>query len=145
MNQFVNLGRRIRSLRMSRDMTQADLAERVNKSRYNVSIRQQHIGNIETSKGDRLPSLTVLVAIADALETTPDNLLGITQDEKINPMQGLSQQDQTLLMIIANRLRGETQNTIAHRESLLFAIGGNNLLNYAGNEISDILSIESSL
>lgn len=63
---YKKLGKRIRKRRRERKMTQSMLAEAVNMS-------DPHISNIETGKTK--VSLPALVAIANALGTTTDDLL----------------------------------------------------------------------
>jgi transcriptional regulator with XRE-family HTH domain len=43
---------------------------------------QSHISNMEKSKGEKLPSVEVLRALAIALETNTDYLLGLTDDDR---------------------------------------------------------------
>lgn len=61
-----NIGKNIQRTRVSRGLTQAKLAEKVG-----VSIN--HISRIETGAGTM--SLDSLVAVSNALDTTPDYLL----------------------------------------------------------------------
>jgi transcriptional regulator with XRE-family HTH domain len=79
---FEGLGQRIYKLRKRRGLTQEELAAAVNGTRYGLSIRgQSHISNMENSGGDKLPSVQVLAALAEVLETNTDYLLGLTDDD----------------------------------------------------------------
>ena len=60
------LGKNIRKLRTSADMTQRQLAEL-------VGVTDRHIGQVEAGKN--VPSLSVTVAIANALNVGVDQLL----------------------------------------------------------------------
>lgn len=63
----MKFGKRLRELRIERNMKQQTLADAVN-----IALRTyQHY-----EKGDREPSLATLVALADALEVSTDDLLG---------------------------------------------------------------------
>lgn len=64
---YASIGKSIRLLRKQRHMTQEYLAERIGRS---VSF----VGHIE--RGSRKMSIETLIAIADALETSTDVLLG---------------------------------------------------------------------
>ena len=63
---YTLIGKRIRSIRLKREITQEALAEK-------VDIGTQHMNKIENGKSPL--SLTCLVNIANALETTADRLL----------------------------------------------------------------------
>ncbi|MBQ7898423.1 MAG: helix-turn-helix transcriptional regulator [Bacteroidales bacterium] len=66
MVDYAALGKRIKKLREDANMRQEDLAERCNCS---IS----HIGQIEHARS--IPSIDMLVNIANALEVSPDALL----------------------------------------------------------------------
>lgn len=71
----MKFGKRLRELRIERNMKQQTLADAVN-----IALRTyQHY-----EKGDREPSLSTLVALADVLEVSTDDLLGRSghSDEK---------------------------------------------------------------
>lgn len=143
MNEFLRIGSRIKTLRSNHGLTQSDLANCASQTRFNVNISQSYIANLEKSKGDRLPSVPVLCALASTLNTSIDDILGIDKTEKINPLDGLSRQDQTLIMLLANRLANRTQDPIEERRDLLHAAGGDELVNEAFEEISTLFDLES--
>ncbi len=62
-----HIGNHIRTLRLARNMTQEDFANRINVAKSTVSAYEN---------GSRLPSYDVLVKIADLFHVTTDNLLG---------------------------------------------------------------------
>lgn len=62
----VVIGKRIREARLEKKMTQEQLSEAVNISAY-------YLGELE--RGIKLPSLTVLVDIAEALNVSTDYIL----------------------------------------------------------------------
>lgn len=65
----MHFGKQLREIRMERNMKQQDLADAVN-----IALRTyQHY-----EQGDREPSLSTLVALADVLEVSTDDLLGRT-------------------------------------------------------------------
>ena len=64
---YQKLGRNIRAARQKSGLKQAELAER-------VEVTAQHICHIEMAKSQ--PSLLVLVAIANVLDTDLNSLLG---------------------------------------------------------------------
>lgn len=63
---LVKIGRNILYFRKSLGLTQSQLAER-------VGLSNTHISHLET--GDGTMSLESLIAISEALQTTPDNIL----------------------------------------------------------------------
>jgi len=63
---YIQLGKRIREERRKQDLTQEKLAEDVN-------VTHPHIGQVE--RGERGPSLELLVSISNRLGVTVDYLL----------------------------------------------------------------------
>jgi transcriptional regulator with XRE-family HTH domain len=63
---YIELGKRIKSTRLAAGLTQEQLAERINLS-------SGHCAHVE--RGTTKVSLSALVSIANALNTTPDKLL----------------------------------------------------------------------
>ena len=63
---YIELGKRIKAARLAAKMTQEQLAERINLS-------SGHCAHVE--RGTTKVSLSALVDIANALNTTPDKLL----------------------------------------------------------------------
>jgi transcriptional regulator with XRE-family HTH domain len=63
---YKTLGKNIKSLRRQKGLTQAQLAEMIDKT-------DSHIGQIENARG--IPSLETAAAIANALETGIDRLV----------------------------------------------------------------------
>ena len=68
----MEFGERLREIRVERNMKQQTLADAVN-----IALRTyQHY-----EKGDREPSLSTLIALADALDVSVDELLGRTESK----------------------------------------------------------------
>lgn len=63
------IGRSARAARTSQGLTQADVAER-------LELSGEFYGRLE--RGTSMPSVQTLVRLAEALETTPDVLLGFS-------------------------------------------------------------------
>jgi transcriptional regulator with XRE-family HTH domain len=63
---YKTLGKNIKALRRQKGLTQAQLAEMIDKT-------DSHIGQIENARG--IPSLETVAAIANALETGIDRLV----------------------------------------------------------------------
>lgn len=101
---FNLLGCRIREKRMSQHMSQEKLAEIVD-----VSVT--YIGAIENAR--KHPSLTTVVNIANALETTPDSLLSgslyydtpFCKNEFSELLQDCSLYERTVIMALAKFLK----------------------------------------
>ena len=62
----IKLGERVKHCRGERNLSQEALAEEVGQSRINIS---------RIENGDRLPSLDIIVKIANALHVSVDDLL----------------------------------------------------------------------
>jgi len=62
----IMLGERMKHLRSKQDLSQEALAEKVNQSRVNIN---------RIENGERLPSIDILVEIANALHVSTDDLL----------------------------------------------------------------------
>ena len=63
---FYQLGKKIRSLRLTNHLSQAELAE-------SIDVSTNYIGQIE--RGDRKPSLETLVSLCEVLHTSLDYIL----------------------------------------------------------------------
>ena len=68
MVDYKDIGKRIRTIRQERNMTQEQLAEK-------VGVGVTHISHIETGSG--IPSLQVLIDIINTLDCSADELLCI--------------------------------------------------------------------
>ncbi|SHI92598.1 helix-turn-helix domain-containing protein [Parasporobacterium paucivorans] len=71
----MNLGEKIKTIRLYKGMKQSELADK-------ASISRVSIGNYE--RGDRIPSTEILFKIAAALEVPVWDLLGIDKQQAIN-------------------------------------------------------------
>ncbi len=76
-----NLGEKIKKLRLSKNMTQAEFANRINVTKSAVSSYEN---------GSRMPSYDVLIKIARVLRVSTDNLLGYSNKSVID-VTGLTQ------------------------------------------------------
>lgn len=104
----LRLGRKLRRLRTMRDWTQAHLAEAAEMS-------VNHVGYLE--RGERLPSVPMLVKLARSLGTSTANLLG--EEEPADPLGAQvmalfstlpSERKQTALVVLKG-LAGEGSTT----------------------------------
>lgn len=75
---IAGVGARVRQLRESVLMNQSGLATAIAKEVGKDDFTQGSVSAIE--RGDRLPSVPVLAALAKVLETSTDYLLGLTDD-----------------------------------------------------------------
>ena len=79
------VGDKLRELRTARNMTQAELADRLNITKSTVSAYEN---------GARLPSYDVLIRAARLFRTSTDNLLGYTSRDFMD-VTGLSAKQRT--------------------------------------------------
>ncbi len=84
---YIALGKRIRAARNSCQLTQAELAEK-------VGVSVSFIGHIE--RGTRIVSLDTFTRICQALEASPNALLGML------PADGLSREQNLILQQLLN-------------------------------------------
>lgn len=99
---MVNFGEKLRELRTSFGMTQAELASRLRVTKSVVSYYELH---------ERTPSPDVLIKLADIFHVSTDYLLGVEQRKMID-VSGLSEADIKLILMTVESLReknsGET-------------------------------------
>lgn len=67
---MIELGARIKELRVGKGLSQQELAEKLGVMQHTVSKYENNV---------KRPSLEVLVSLADILDTTTDYLLGIEE------------------------------------------------------------------
>lgn len=70
---YVSIGKKIRKCRKEKHLTQAELAELINRS-------LSFVGHIE--RGTRIISLETFLNIVQALDCSADHLLGTSKEEK---------------------------------------------------------------
>lgn len=77
------MGTRLRELREGLGVSQVELSQAVRDMLGGGKKgTQSHISNLETSTGDKMPSVQVLRALAIILATNTDYLLGLTNDDR---------------------------------------------------------------
>ena len=74
MVDYKDLGKRVRTLRRAKNMTQEQLAEQ-------LGISASFMGHIE--RGSRIASLDTLVILCNTLKTTPQYLLNASLDDDL--------------------------------------------------------------
>jgi transcriptional regulator with XRE-family HTH domain len=72
-SQAIRIGERVRALRTARGWSMRDLAGR-------VGVSQPFVSKLES--GQQLPSVTTLYALAEALTTTPGDLLAVPGESR---------------------------------------------------------------
>lgn len=92
---MVNFGEKLRELRTSFGMTQAELASRLRVTKSIVSYYELH---------ERTPSPDVLIKLADIFHVSTDYLLGIEQRKMVD-VSGLSEADIKLILMTVESLR----------------------------------------
>ncbi len=90
------LNKKIKSLRLSRNISQVELAKRLNVSKQSVSNWEND--NIQ-------PSIEMLIKIAKTLNVSTDYLLGLS-DRKTIDVTGLTDSQIAHIQQIINDLRG---------------------------------------
>ena len=96
---YEKLGKRVRTQRKLLDMTQEELANKIN-------VTAQFIGHIE--RGTRKLSVETLVSLADALKVSCDMLLQDSLDQSVSRRgSGINQNTKKILREIVNLLDSE--------------------------------------
>ncbi len=98
---YVLIGTRIRQYREEKSLSQEELAD-------NAGISWRHLNYVE--HGERKISVDVLIALANALEVTPDDLLadyltGLTKTSKAEALDLLTDCTPTEKAILMDMLR----------------------------------------
>lgn len=91
------LGKRIQKLRISRNLSQPQLAKMLEVTSASVSAYEL---------GERTPSLKVLMKMANLFHVTTDYLLGMPSSEKAN-LDGLKPEDTAALLTLINSLKSK--------------------------------------
>ncbi|MBR5949742.1 MAG: helix-turn-helix transcriptional regulator [Clostridia bacterium] len=92
---MVHFGEKLRELRTSFGMTQAELASRLRVTKSVVSYYELH---------ERTPSPDVLIKLADIFHVSTDYLLGIEQRKMID-VSGLNDADIKLVLMTVESLK----------------------------------------
>lgn len=98
---MVNFGAVLKQLRMQADMTQKQLAEK-------LDITKSVVSYYETS--DRAPSAEMLVKIANVFHVTTDLLLGLRDAGKTINTDGLLEEDVDLMNSVIAALQKKNRN-----------------------------------
>ncbi|HJB25770.1 MAG TPA: helix-turn-helix domain-containing protein [Firmicutes bacterium] len=87
-----DFGYRLRELRLSKQMTQAQVAKRLNLSKTTISGYENNI---------KTPSIDVLVRLANLYGVTSDYILGI-EKKKVLVIDGLTENEERILKALIN-------------------------------------------
>ncbi len=98
---MVNLGNRLKNLRIQTGMTQADVAKKINSS-------ASSIGAYEI--GTRRPSYEILIKLARLYQVTADYLLGMDQKGTVD-LSGLTMEERTALLQLIHAIQTRTAYT----------------------------------
>jgi len=112
MNPFNSIGHRIYALRTKENWTQQELADRLNRTRYRPDVKQPHIAGLEKSKGEKLPSVPLLAALADVFGVSMQEIIGIDPIDMSTPnlLKGLRAEDRAFVTALVSRLRKDNDD-----------------------------------
>ena len=131
MNRFFRIGVNIKRLRELAGYTQGDLAAAINRSGFDVDIKQPYIAMLEKSKGEKLPSLSVLAAMSSVFHVSMDEICGFERTERGSIIDALSLEDKKLLLCMAARLVRKNDEELtaqwADLAAAIYDIGGRGL------------------
>jgi transcriptional regulator with XRE-family HTH domain len=106
MSNFELMGKNLIALRKRKGITQTQLANLVNETSYRPDIKQSRISDLERLNGEELPSIPLLAALSEVLETNPGYILGLTENDR--PSKGW---DNEIPLSV------QSEEELAHRES----------------------------
>ena len=92
---MVDFGNTLKTLRLRKNMTQAQLAQKLGLTKSVISAYEI---------GLRLPSYDILIHIARIYNVSTDYLLGIEQKQEID-LSGLSQEEINALLNLINAMK----------------------------------------
>lgn len=93
--KLVDFGRKLKELRMSAKLTQAQLGELIGVTKSVISFYELQ---------ERSPSPDVLVKLSQVFHVSTDYLLGLTTKESVD-ITGLDKEDIALIRTMVDRLR----------------------------------------
>lgn len=93
---MLDLGRKVRILRESREWSQAELAQKAGVTKSAISTYEL---------GIRTPSADVVCAFAKAFGVSSDYLLGIAERRTVD-IEGLSERDEAVIRELVVSLKG---------------------------------------
>ncbi len=103
------IGQIIKYLRHKQEMTQTELARKINVTRSTVNAWELNISS---------PNIDSLITLAEVFHTTTDFLLGIAPEETIS-LRKMSPKAKRLLYIMADTLKqNDAYGTLYHDDSL---------------------------
>ena len=114
-----NVAENLKKLRLAKNLTQTELAERVGMTKATISAYEN---------GTRLPSYDVLIKLAHQFKVTTDNLLGFSNKYVIDvshltPRQRNVVQEIAMLYRAQNRAGDELADSdSAHREKIAMGL-----------------------
>ncbi len=92
---MVNMGEKLRSLRLSKNLTQKQLADRVGLAVSAVSSYES---------GNRYPSFETLIKLSRIFHVSTDYLLGLSEKRSID-ITGLTDEETELISRLVDKLR----------------------------------------
>jgi transcriptional regulator with XRE-family HTH domain len=146
MNPFANFGHQLHSLRTRYGWTQQELADRVNRTVYKPGVKQPHIAGLEKSRGEKLPSVPLLAALAEVFGVDMQTLIGAEigseNESEEDLLAGLSSEDRVLVLAVVSRLRqgADMMDADWHRLSQSVAdVGGDDMVRSFENDLGVLL------
>ena len=88
-NLFAGFGVRIRERRKELNLTVPQLADKLGRTRWVDEVSTSYISNLESSDGEKLPSVPVLVALSEVLGRSTDWILGVDHGILATELLGL--------------------------------------------------------
>ena len=92
---IVDFGKRLKTLRLSKNLTQEQLSKRIGMTKSVVSAYESSM---------RYPSYNVLIRLASIFSVSTDFLLGVTQKQAVD-ISDLSESNKTLVINFIEALR----------------------------------------
>lgn len=102
-----DFGMRLQQLRMNRNLSQTDLAKKLNHSKSSICAYENNL---------RIPPLEVLTDIAVFFNVSLDYLVGIDKEEMVS-VEGLTDEQKQIIYSLIHEFKGATLNCPGLSES----------------------------
>lgn len=135
-NTKLPLAKRLQELRLQQGLTQKEVVWEL-KQRFGITARQSYLSQLESGAKDA-PSLPLLAALAQVLETSTDYLLGLTDNPL--PVREIEEEGQAggkegrLSQILARLPREKQDELLSVAEAFIYR----NMIDLLLNEVEEI-------
>lgn len=92
---MVDFGNRLKTLRIQKSYTQAELAQKLGVTKSVISAYENEL---------RMPSYDILISISKIFRVTTDYLLGVENKKEVD-LSGLTEEEKSALLILIKAMK----------------------------------------